>query len=697
MKWPVFLLIVTACAQFHPTNASYRLPEVSEPQRLTNVSLTCHDIRTQPRIDQCSFAHNHCEDFKIGFVNYVQWYYCSSVRIPTVVLFLLTLVSLFTTLGITASEFLCPNLDTIAKFFQLSESLAGVTLLALGNGAPDVFSTLEAIKIGSTNLAIGELIGAALFITGVVVGSMAIVRPFKVAKRPFIRDVTFLLVCVLLTATFLADGEISLMEATWMIVLYCIYVVFVVCWDWIVTKRRKLELLDQKIRNQFFDGSSTSQLPSFQVREQNEINDADLLEEMNPTGSAGIHVLDEQLQRESLNSFDEWTRRSTINKYRSSILSALDLNMRAAEFPQPTSGISLDTFPEQPPLRSTTTEIRMSSAPEFTDNGPIDEELTLGEYEQRTQSAPATYTTFEDNQHNTDEIRIKDWSGRNLLWNKDGINSLFPTLTNLREKPISDQCISVICLPVVTMLKLTIPVVPTSETRQLEAKTMFGKEFFILVTQCIIAPFVGMVLMCYDDSLNWRFFVIPPMISLGLLALSFWCRSLQRGHDDHMTKWYCIILSILGFIISILWISTIAAELIAIIKFFAVLLDLSDVILGITVFAIGNSLGDFISNFTIAKMGYPIMALSACFGGPMLNILLGIGGSALYVIPNTGENIKVDFSGTLIVTGATLVINLVALLIVVPMHRWEMNRQIGMGMIGLWCSATLVSCILELT
>lgn len=81
----------------------------------------------------------------------------------------------------------------------------------------------------------------------------------------------------------------------------------------------------------------------------------------------------------------------------------------------------------------------------------------------------------------------------------------------------------------------------------------------------------------------------------------------------------------------------------------------------------------------------------------MLNILLGIGGSALYVIPNTGENIKVDFSGTLIVTGATLMINLVALLIVVPMHGWEMNRQIGMGMIGLWCSATLVSCILELT
>lgn len=33
----------------------------------------------------------------------------------------------------------------------------------------------------------------------------------------------------------------------------------------------------------------------------------------------------------------------------------------------------------------------------------------------------------------------------------------------------------------------------------------------------------------------------------------------------------------------------------------------------------GNSLGDFVANVTMAKMGYPLMAMSACFGGPMLS------------------------------------------------------------------------------
>ena len=35
----------------------------------------------------------------------------------------------------------------------------------------------------------------------------------------------------------------------------------------------------------------------------------------------------------------------------------------------------------------------------------------------------------------------------------------------------------------------------------------------------------------------------------------------------------------------------------------------------------GNSLADLVANITIARMGYPVMALSACFGGPMFSML----------------------------------------------------------------------------
>jgi sodium/potassium/calcium exchanger 6 len=45
----------------------------------------------------------------------------------------------------------------------LSETTAGVTFLAFGNGSPDVFSTFSAMNQGTFSLAIGELLGAATF------------------------------------------------------------------------------------------------------------------------------------------------------------------------------------------------------------------------------------------------------------------------------------------------------------------------------------------------------------------------------------------------------------------------------------------------------------------------------------------------------------------------------------------------------
>ena len=47
-------------------------------------------------------------------------------------------------LGSTADMYLSPALEVISDKLSCSESLAGVTLLALGNGAPDVFASLSA-------------------------------------------------------------------------------------------------------------------------------------------------------------------------------------------------------------------------------------------------------------------------------------------------------------------------------------------------------------------------------------------------------------------------------------------------------------------------------------------------------------------------------------------------------------------------
>lgn len=44
-----------------------------------------------------------------------------------------------------------------------------------------------------------------------------------------------------------------------------------------------------------------------------------------------------------------------------------------------------------------------------------------------------------------------------------------------------------------------------------------------------------------------------------------------------------------------------------------------------TLLALGNSIGDYIQDIAAAKAGRANMALTACFGGPLLNTLFGTG------------------------------------------------------------------------
>lgn len=129
---------------------------------------------------------------------------------------------------------------------------------------------------------------------------------------------------------------------------------------------------------------------------------------------------------------------------------------------------------------------------------------------------------------------------------------------------------------------------------------------------------------------------------------------------------------------------------------FGKIFGLSDAIIGVSIFAIGNSLGDLVANVTIARLGYPVMAISACFGGPMLNILLGVGISASVMIAQTGEPYVIDFSPTLMVSGVALVIVLVSTLIYVPLAGFMMSRKWGIVLILAYCVVLAVNIVVEI-
>lgn len=107
------------------------------------------------------------------------------------------LVVLFRIIGRTADEYFTAILSQISQDMGLPPRLGGVTLLALGNGAPDLSSTIAAVRSGDYKMALGSLTGASMFVGCVVAGRIIVLSGGVRARGAQIRDVLSQLVAVL--------------------------------------------------------------------------------------------------------------------------------------------------------------------------------------------------------------------------------------------------------------------------------------------------------------------------------------------------------------------------------------------------------------------------------------------------------------------------------------------------------------------
>ena len=140
-----------------------------------------------------------------------------------------------------------------------------------------------------------------------------------------------------------------------------------------------------------------------------------------------------------------------------------------------------------------------------------------------------------------------------------------------------------------------------------------------------------------------------------------------------------IFLLVLSFLMSLIWLLLIANELVGTALAFGKILNIPDTVMGLAVLAVGNSINDLAASVTIAREGYPSMAVAGAYAGPMFNVIGGIGLPMLIYTAsspdgkyNIGKNTPIVWAAF-----AVLLTSLVATVVFVPLAGFRITQRIG--------------------
>ena len=157
--------------------------------------------------------------------------------------------------------------------------------------------------------------------------------------------------------------------------------------------------------------------------------------------------------------------------------------------------------------------------------------------------------------------------------------------------------------------------------------------------------------------------------------------------------WLSLLLLLLGFAMSVLWTNAIANELVAALTFTGSLLGVSPGVLGLTVLAWGNSIGDFVADTSLARAGNPRMGAASCFGSPLFNMLIGFGASLSYATYTKGDfHLPADHEVPL--AFGFLVGSCVLSGVVLPLRGFHLTKRYGVVLVLYYCVFLVCSLLL---
>lgn len=116
--------------------------------------------------------------------------------------------------------------SALARRMNIPQIVIGLTVVAMGTSMPEFFVSLMSALKGTSDLAVGNIVGSNTFNSLMIVGMSAAIAPMVISKSTVKKDIPFAVAASLTLTLMCLDGGISRADSIVLIVFFIVFMAY---------------------------------------------------------------------------------------------------------------------------------------------------------------------------------------------------------------------------------------------------------------------------------------------------------------------------------------------------------------------------------------------------------------------------------------------------------------------------------------
>ena len=136
------------------------------------------------------------------------------------------LIVIGVTMVLLGADRLTEGASALARRMNVPEIIIGLTIVAAGTSAPELFVSLVSALKGTAGLAVGNVVGSNTMNAMLIVGCAAMVAPMTISRSTVKKDIPFSVVASLLLILIAADSFLGRWDGIILLVGFTVFMVY---------------------------------------------------------------------------------------------------------------------------------------------------------------------------------------------------------------------------------------------------------------------------------------------------------------------------------------------------------------------------------------------------------------------------------------------------------------------------------------